>query len=93
MDEVNFYDHISEFVEKHSTTRTEDEDSRKTILDMCAHLFHQRNDTSQLDTSEIVEYNSQKHQAEIRELEKRMEDESTPLVFEHFPDEAVIYRK
>jgi hypothetical protein len=93
MDEVSFYDHISEFVEKYSTARTEDEDVRKTILDMCAHFFHQRDNVSQLDTSEVMEYNTKKHQAEIRELEKRIEDEATPLVFEHFPDEAVIYRK
>jgi hypothetical protein len=58
MEDVAFYDKISEFVETYSTTRTEDEDMRKTILDMCAHLYHQRDNVSQLDTSEVMEYNT-----------------------------------
>jgi hypothetical protein len=66
-------------------------DNRKTILDMCAHLFHPRESThSALDTSEVMEFNATKHQDDIRELEQRLEDENEVIVFECFPDEVSL---
>mmetsp|Transcript_2068 Transcript_2068/g.4748 ORF Transcript_2068/g.4748 Transcript_2068/m.4748 type:complete len:462 (-) Transcript_2068:6893-8278(-) len=88
VEETNFKDHIAEFLELYSARRpeaeNEDPESHSTVLDMCAHLFHVR---SSLDTSEVMEYNATKHQEEIRELEKQLDDHSEALVFECFPDE------
>lgn len=70
------------------TVENEDPDNRRTILDMCAHLFHPREQSmGNLDTSEVMEFNVKKHQEEIKELEKRMDDENELIVFECFPDE------
>ena len=94
LEQLQFSDKISEFVEWFSQRKaedTEDIDNRKTILDMCAHLFHPReNSASALDTSEVMEFNANKHQEDIRELEQRLEDENEVIVFECFPDEVAL---
>ena len=93
MELTNFSDTISEFVEIYSTHSSEqdneDPENRRTILDMCAHLFHPRETNSVLDTSEVMEFNARKHQEEIRELEKRFDDENELIIFECFPDESI----
>jgi len=44
------------------TVENEDPDNRRTILDMCAHLFHPREQSvGNLDTSEVMEFNVKKH--------------------------------
>lgn len=94
LDQLQFSEKISEFVEWYSQRKaddTDDMDNRKTILDMCAHLFHPReNSASALDTSEVMEFNAHKHQDDIRELEQRLEDENEVIVFECFPDEVSL---
>lgn len=40
---------------------------RKTVLDLCAHMFHPK-DSSQ-DISGTMEYNEQKQEDKIREIE------------------------
>ena len=94
MDQLQFSDKISDFVERFSQRKaedTDDMDNRKTILDMCAHLFHPRESSaSGLDTSEVMEFNANKHQDDIRELEQRLEDENEVIVFECFPDEVAL---
>ncbi|CAG9332334.1 unnamed protein product [Blepharisma stoltei] len=92
---TGFNDRISEFVEnysvKSSELENEDPENRKIILDMCAHLFHPRDQASStLNTSEVMEFNAKKHQEEVRELEKKLDDENEILVFECFPDEVVL---
>lgn len=90
LEQTQFSDRVSEFVENYSMKVLENEDpeNRKTILDLCAHLFHPREqNSSNLDTSEVMEFNVRKHQDEIRELEKKLEDENELLIFECFPDE------
>lgn len=91
LEQTQFSERIGEFVEIYSTktSENEDPDNRRTILDMCAHLFHPREQTDHaLDTSEVMEFNVKKHQEEIRELEKRLDDENELIVFECFPDEV-----
>lgn len=92
MENAQFNDRISEFVEiysmKSSEIETDDPENRKIILDMCAHLFHPRE--SLLDISEVMDYNARKHQDDIQDLEKRLENEHEVIVFECFPDEFLI---
>ena len=93
LDNTQFNERISEFVEFYSVKSGEQEnespESRKIILDMCAHLFHPRENTQNLDTSEVMEFNVRKHQDEVREIEKKLDDENELLVFECFPDEVI----
>jgi hypothetical protein len=80
---VHFVDKISEFVEwytvKDSTNPVESITSintgrkaavseRKTVLDLCAHMFHPK-DTSQ-DMSGTMEYNEIKQEERIKEFEQ-----------------------
>jgi hypothetical protein len=51
---------------------------RKTVLDLCAHMFHPK-DSSQ-DISGTMEYNEQKQEDKIREIEQMQTD----LIFECF---------
>lgn len=79
MDECRFVDRISEFVEYYSLINTggiviklsiENEAAeidKKTVLDLCAHMFHPK-DTS-LDNSETLELNELKTEDRIREYE------------------------
>lgn len=95
LEQTSFNDRISEFVElysiKSTELETEDPENRKIILDMCAHFFHPRDQAANnLDTSEVMEFNSKKHQEEVRELEKKLDDENEAIVFECFPDEIVL---
>ena len=93
LDSTQFNERISEFVEFYSVKSGEQEnespESRKIILDMCAHLFHPRENTANLDTSEVMEFNVRKHQEEVKEIEKKLDDENELLVFECFPDEVI----
>ena len=93
LESTEFNDKISEFVEFYSLKSGEQEnespESRKIILDMCAHLFHPRETATNLDTSEVMEFNVRKHQEEVREIEKKLDDENELLVFECFPDEVI----
>lgn len=94
LDNIQFNERISEFVEFYSLKSGEQEnespESRKIILDMCAHLFHPRETATNLDTSEVMEFNVRKHQDEVREIEKKLDDEHELLVFECFPDEVIV---
>ena len=95
MDQVNFIDRISELVEIYSTkttdVETEDPENRKIILDMCAHLFHPRDSNSSLlNTSEVMEFNAKKHQDEVNDLERKLQDEHAVIGFECFPDEDLL---
>jgi hypothetical protein len=94
MEECNFVDRISEFVEFYSQINTAGiirvviveneaaEIDKKTVLDLCAHMFHPK-DTS-LDNSETLELNELKTEDRIREYE----NEQGELIFECFQDEV-----
>jgi len=103
MEECNFVDRISEFVEFYSQINTAGiwwlincleneaaEIDKKTVLDLCAHMFHPK-DTS-LDNSETLELNELKTEDRIREYE----NEQGELIFECFQDEvswqSIIYK-
>lgn len=55
---------------------------RKTVLDLCAHMFHPK-DTSQ-DMSGTMEYNEIKQEERIKEFEQVQGN----LIFECFQDEV-----
>lgn len=82
MEECNFVDRISEFVEYYSQINTAENEAaeidKKTVLDLCAHMFHPK-DTS-LDNSETLELNELKTEDRIREYE----NEQGELIFECF---------
>lgn len=86
MEECNFVDKISEFVEYYSQINTTDNEAaeidKKTVLDLCAHMFHPK-DTS-LDNSTTLELNELKTEDRIREYE----NEQGELIFECFQDEV-----
>lgn len=88
---------ISDFVEwftvKHSgasqpqqnepaTARKTAVTERKTVLDLCAHMFHPK-DTS-ADMSGTMEYNELKQEERIKEFEQLQGN----LIFECFQDEV-----
>lgn len=88
IDECNFVDRISDFVEYYNNLNTTESDGnpeidRKTVLDLCAHMFHPK-DVSSNDISQTMEYNELKCEERIKEYENAEGD----LIFECFQDEV-----
>jgi hypothetical protein len=54
---------------------------KRTVLDLCAHMFHPRDAT--MDISEAMEINDMKYEDRIKEFENEQGD----LIFECFQDE------
>jgi len=77
-------DKISEFVEYFSQQNTleTDEVDKRTVLDLCAHIFHPKDGVA--DSSQSMEYNGMKFEEKIKEFE----NEQSELIFECFPDET-----
>lgn len=86
IEKCRFVDRISEFVEYYSQIRTTDNEAleidKKTVLDLCAHMFHPKDTT--LEGSESMELNELKSEDRIREYE----NEQGELIFECFQDEV-----
>ena len=83
-DECKFYDRITEFVEFYSNIRANNESAeidKRTVLDLCAHMFHPKDNT--MDMSEAMEINDMKYEDRIKEFENEQGD----LIFECFQDE------
>ena len=55
---------------------------KKTVLDLCAHMFHPKDTT--LDNSDSMEFNELNSRDRIREYE----NEQGELIFECFQDEV-----
>ena len=76
LEEVHFVEKISDFVEWYSSrqqspipsTGKTQVSERKTVLDLCAHMFHPK-DSSQ-DMSGTMEYNELKQEERVKELEQ-----------------------
>ena len=84
VEESQFADRISEFVEQFSQNNMAetDEVDKRTVLDLCAHMFHPKDTIA--DSSQSMEYNGMKFEDKIKEFE----NEQTDLIFECFPDES-----
>jgi len=83
-DECKFYEKITEFVEFYSNIKTTNESAeidKRTVLDLCAHMFHPKDAT--MDISEAMEINDMKYEDRIKEFENEQGD----LIFECFQDE------
>ena len=84
----NFVDRISQFVELFSQRQigeTDQESSdKKTVLDLCAHMFHPKDTTNANDVSATMEYNELKQEEKIKEFQNAQGD----LIFECFQDEV-----
>jgi hypothetical protein len=72
IDSTNFVDRISQFVETFSMKQIGESDhessDKKTILDLCAHMFHPKDTTNANDVSATMEYNELKQEDKIREF-------------------------
>ena len=86
---VGFFDKISEFVEWYSKIPTTDSENgeidKRTVLDLCAHMFHPKDMSN--DMSQSMEYNDMKPEDKIREFENEQGD----LIFEWFQDEEKMF--
>ena len=87
IEEWNFVDKISDFVEFYNSLNSNDNDGnpeidRKTVLDLCAHMFHPKDVSN--DVSQTMEYNEMKCEDRIKEFENAEGD----LIFECFQDEV-----
>lgn len=83
-EECKFYDRITEFVEYYSQIKASNESAeidKRTVLDLCAHMFHPKDAT--MDISEAMEINDMKYEDRIKEFENEQGD----LIFECFQDE------
>jgi len=71
IEETNFVDKISDFVEYYSQLNVTDADGseidKKTVLDLCAHMFHPKDQSN--DVSQTMEYNELKQEERIKEFE------------------------
>ena len=71
MEEVKFLDKIQKFVEYYSRIKTTDNEAleidKKTVLDLCAHMFHPK-DTS-FDNSDSLDGMDLNSEDRIREYE------------------------
>ena len=85
---TNFVDRISQFVETFSVQQIGESDQeshdKKTILDLCAHMFHPKDATNGNDISATMEFNELKQEEKIREFQNAQGD----LIFECFQDEV-----
>ena len=72
IDQCNFVDRISQFVETFSMKQIGESDQessdKKTILDLCAHMFHPKDTTNANDVSATMEYNELKQEEKVREF-------------------------
>lgn len=88
IDNCNFVDRISQFVEMFSVQQVGESDQesidKKTILDLCAHMFHPKDGANGNDISATMEYNELKQEEKIREFQNAQGD----LIFECFQDEV-----
>ena len=88
-EKVGFFDRISEFVEWYSKVPTQDSENgeidKRTVLDLCAHMFHPKDVSN--DLSQSMEYNDMKPEDKIREFENEQGD----LIFECFQDEEKMF--
>ena len=86
VEQCQFVDKISEFVEFFShnnvSENENDEIDKRTVLDLCAHMFHPKDVIA--DSSQSMEYNDMKFEDKIKEFENEQGD----LIFECFPDEV-----
>lgn len=83
-EDCKFYDRITEFVEYYSQIKANNESAeidKRTVLDLCAHMFHPKDAT--MDISEAMEINDMKYEDRIKEFENEQGD----LIFECFQDE------
>jgi hypothetical protein len=74
MEETQFNDKISDFVEFYSqlnvTGPDHNEIDKKTILDLCAHMFHPKDKGAGGDMNTTLDFNEMKQEERIREFEK-----------------------
>lgn len=86
-DQLSFTERISSFVEEYSRKPTSlnenDEIDKRTVLDLCAHMFHPQVNASEDAT---LEYNDMRPDDKIREFENEQGD----LIFECFLDEETV---
>jgi len=86
VEQCHFVDKISDFVEYFSqnnlSENENDEIDKRTVLDLCAHMFHPKDVVA--DSSQSMEYNDMKFEDKIKEFENEQGD----LIFECFPDEV-----
>jgi len=86
IEETQFVDKISDFVEYYSQLTVAESDGsevdKKTVLDLCAHMFHPKDLSN--DVSQTMEYNELKQEERIKEFESAQGD----LIFECFQDEV-----
>ena len=73
IDDTQFVDRISMFVESFSQKQIGETDQeshdKKTILDLCAHMFHPKDTTNANDVSATMEYNELKQEEKIKEFQ------------------------
>ena len=81
--ECKFSTNIEEFVTEYSkkpvVDNENDEIDKRTVLDLCAHMFHPK-DLSGNDLSQSLDYNDMRPDDKIREFENEQGD----LIFECF---------
>jgi hypothetical protein len=86
VEQCKFVDKISDFVEFFSQNNVSDNENdeidKRTVLDLCAHMFHPKDVVA--DSSQSMEYNDMKFEDKIKEFENEQGD----LIFECFPDEV-----
>jgi predicted type IV restriction endonuclease len=86
IEQCQFVDKISDFVEFYSQLNITESDNseidKKTVLDLCAHMFHPKDSSN--DVSGTMEYNELKQEERIKEFENAQGD----LIFECFQDEV-----
>lgn len=96
-EDCGFIERISEFVEYYSKLpvnapdgNTENgEIDKRTVLDLCAHMFHPRDASDDLSNTSNggLEYNDMRADDKIREFENEQGD----LIFECFQDEEKMF--
>ena len=75
-------DFVTEYSKKPVIDNENDEIDKRTVLDLCAHMFHPK-DFSGNDLSQSLDYNDMRPDDKIREFENEQGD----LIFECFQDE------
>ena len=88
MDATGFVEKVQSLVESFSQRQVGETDQestdKKSVLDLCAHMFHPKDTTNANDISATMEYNELKQEDKIREFQNAQGD----LIFECFQDEV-----
>jgi hypothetical protein len=77
---------VEQYSRKPTSLNENDEIDKRTVLDLCAHMFHPKTSKTNSEELSALEYNDMRADDKIKEVENEQGD----LIFECFQDEETV---